>query len=189
LEGRASQANLGALRCGRRARYDDNLRVGAERYALVVSTRKICLLPQADGALMKRGAPRHLAGFKQLHRPAISLDGWRGRNTAAQEVYDPASNRWTALANGARPLGGRRARRRPLRRGRPYRRQLFAHMRRMLPQPIPGSSAHRCPMARSGIAAAVLEGRMFVFGGEAPACGMIRKYEKKILKVKSYSGS
>src|SRR5262249_13059578 len=24
--------------------------------------------------------------------------GWRGRNTAAHEVYDPAANRWTALA-------------------------------------------------------------------------------------------
>jgi hypothetical protein len=25
-------------------------------------------------------------------------NGWRGRNTSAHEVYDPAANRWTALA-------------------------------------------------------------------------------------------
>src|SRR5262249_25699355 len=39
----------------------------------------------------------------------------------------------------------------------------------MTPQPIAGSNERRLPTARSGIAAAVLEGRMFVSGGEAPA--------------------
>ena len=51
--------------------------------------------------------------------------------------------------DGARPLGGRRDGRTPLRRGRPHRRQLFAQFggrtRRTIPQPIAGSSARRCP--------------------------------------------
>jgi hypothetical protein len=29
---------------------------------------------------------------------AVGGIGWRGRNTPAHEVYDPAANRWTALA-------------------------------------------------------------------------------------------
>jgi len=101
--------------------------------------------------------------------------GWRGRNTPAHEVYDPAANRWTALANvptardhlAAAATGGR----------------LYAvggridgnYSRNLASNeaydPASNTWEQRAPMptARSGIAAAVLEGRMFVFGGEAPA--------------------
>jgi len=97
------------------------------------------------------------------------------RNTPAHEVYDPAANRWTALAyvptardhltaaaidGRLYAVGGR----------------IDGNYSRNLPSneaydPATNRWEQRAPMptARSGIAAAVLEGRMFVFGGEAPA--------------------
>src|SRR5512133_2670811 len=47
-------------------------------------------LPSTRGAL----AAAVLDG--KIH--AVGGVGWRGRNTPAHEVYDPATNRWTALA-------------------------------------------------------------------------------------------
>jgi N-acetylneuraminic acid mutarotase len=101
--------------------------------------------------------------------------GWRGRNTAAHEVYDPAANRWTALAYvptardhlGAAAIderlyavGGRIDGN--------YSRNLTSNEAY---DPATDRWEQHAPMptARSGIAAAVLEGRMFVFGGEAPS--------------------
>ena len=106
---------------------------------------------------------------------AVGGVGWRGRNTPAHEVYDPAANLWTALAYvptardhlAAAAMDGR----------------LYAvggridgnYSRNLASteayDPATGRWEQRAPLptARSGIAAAVLEGRMFVFGGEAPA--------------------
>jgi N-acetylneuraminic acid mutarotase len=43
-----------------------------------------------------RGALAAAALDSKIH--AVGGIGWRGRNTPAHEVYDPAANRWTALA-------------------------------------------------------------------------------------------
>jgi len=101
--------------------------------------------------------------------------GWRGRNTPAHEIYDPAANRWTALAYvptardhlAVAALGGRLY----AVGGRidgDYSRNLASNEAY---DPATNSWEHCAPMptARSGVAAAVLEGRMFVFGGEGPA--------------------
>jgi N-acetylneuraminic acid mutarotase len=61
----------------------------------------------------------------RLYAVGGRVDGNYSRNLAANETYDPVTDRWEARA----PL----------------------------------------PTARSGIAAAVLDGRMFVFGGEGPS--------------------
>jgi N-acetylneuraminic acid mutarotase len=95
--------------------------------------------------------------------------------TPAHEVYDPAANRWTALAYvptardhlALAALGGR----------------LYAvggrvngdYSRNLAFNEAYDSATNRweqrapMPTARSGIAGTVLEGRIFVFGGEAPA--------------------
>src|SRR5260370_23468651 len=100
--------------------------------------------------------------------------GWRGRNTQAHEAYDPAANRWIALASmptardhlAAAAIDGR----------------LYAvggrvdgnYSRNLAANEAYDPAADRwearapLPTARSGIAAAVVDGRMFVFGGEGP---------------------
>jgi hypothetical protein len=97
-----------------------------------------------------------------------------GRNTPAHEVYDPAANRWTALAyvptardhlavaavsGRLYAVGGRIDGN--------YSRNLASNE---VYDPATSRWEQRAPMptARSGIAAAVLEGQMFVFGGEGP---------------------
>src|SRR5262249_9026337 len=79
---------------------------------------------------------------------AVGGIGWRGRNTAAHEVYDPAANRWTALA---------------------YIPTARDHLAAADLATDRWEQRAPMPTARSGIATAVLEGRLFVFGGEAPA--------------------
>ena len=50
--------------------------------------QRLAALPTVRGAL----AAAVLDG--KIH--AVGSIGWRGRNTPAHEVYDPAANRWTA---------------------------------------------------------------------------------------------
>jgi N-acetylneuraminic acid mutarotase len=94
--------------------------------------------------------------------------------TPLDEVYDPAANRWTALAyvptardhlaaamdGRLYAVGGRVD-------GNYSRNLTFNEAY----DPATDRWEQRAPMptARSGIAAAMLEGRMFVFGGEAPS--------------------
>jgi|SRR5262245_51086455 len=105
--------------------------------------QRLAALPTPRGAL----AAAVLDG--KIH--AVGGIGWRGRNTPAHEVYDPAANRWTAFAYiptardhlaaaamdgrlyavGGRIDGTIRA--------------IWRRTRRMIPQPIAGSSARRCP--------------------------------------------
>jgi N-acetylneuraminic acid mutarotase len=125
-----------------------------------------------------------LARFGELARIGV---GWRGRNTPAHEVYDPAANSWTALAyvptardhlavaamdGRLYAVGGRV--------DGSYLRNLTSNEAY---DPATGRWEQRAPLptARSGIAAAVLEGRMFVFGGEAPAgtFNQVESYDAK----------
>src|SRR4029453_15522740 len=54
--------------------------------------------PPAAAASPPPGGPRGAAGLGgKIY--AVGGGGWRGRNTQAHEVYDPAANRWTALAH------------------------------------------------------------------------------------------
>src|SRR5262249_10660997 len=100
---------------------------------------------------------------------AVGGIGWRGRNTPAHEVYDPAANQWTALAYvptardhlAAAALDGRIYAVGGRIDGN-YSRNLSSNEAY---DPATNRWERRAPMpaARSGIAAAVLEGRMFVF--------------------------
>ena len=108
------------------------------------------------------------------------------RNTDAFEVYDPATDRWESRApmpvprdhHAAGVVGGQAPRRR-----RSARRELCAEPRR--PSRVRprdqrlGGRPPALPTARSGIAAAVLGPRLFVFGGEAPAgtFGQVEAYD------------
>jgi Kelch motif/Galactose oxidase, central domain len=135
------------------------------------------LVPPAERDLhIQNGQPTCCAnGNSSASTDDANPLGWRGRNTPAHEVYDPATNRWTALAYvptardhlAVAAMDGR----------------LYAVGGRIdgnyscnltsneAYDPATGRWEQRAPLptARSGIAAAVLEGRMFVFGGEAPA--------------------
>ena len=121
----------------------------------------------------QRRAARLAVGAIAERFSAIGGVGANGKNTNVNEEYDPAQDRWTKRAPLPTPrdhhaigVVQRQALRHRRAHQRPPRSPALPTTRNTIRQPIAGKLLRPLPTVRSGISAASLDGKIFVFGGE-----------------------